>query len=167
MQILKNNNQLAQNKLNQKKGFFIHIETAKQDCVDWLNEMIKREFPYTAFTPQHIEERINNPKYLILIAKQENIITGFAELELFPEKKEARLNAVFVEESWRDQKIGTTLVRHAINQCKHKKIQRLFLLVKIENFGAKHLYEEVGFSFEKMHDKIIDDSEVEVWGMKV
>jgi ribosomal protein S18 acetylase RimI-like enzyme len=145
----------------------LNIEIAKPDCVDWLNEMIGREFPYTAFTPKHIEERINNPKYIVLIAKQENILTGFAELELFLEKKEARLNAVFVDEPWRGQRIATHLLEQAINQCKHKKVQRLFLLVKTDNFGAKHMYEEMGFTFEKMHDKIIDDSEVEVWAMAV
>ncbi len=145
----------------------MNVTKATPSCADWLNEMIKREFPYTTFTPKHIEERISDPKYIIFVAKQANILTGFAEMELFLEKHEARLNAVFVEESWRDQKIGTLLVEKSINECKHKKIQRLFLLVKADNKGAKHLYEEVGFKFIAMHDKIIDDSEVEVWDMKV
>lgn len=145
----------------------MNIKKATTDCADWINEMIKREFPYTAFTPKHIEERINDPKYLILIAKQANITTGFAELELFLDKKEARLNAVFVEDSWRDQKIGTKLVEQCINECKHKKIQRLFLLVKTENVGAQHMYDEIGFRCIGMHDKIIDGSDVEVWDMKV
>ncbi|MFA6064481.1 MAG: GNAT family N-acetyltransferase [archaeon] len=145
----------------------MNITKATPDCIDWLNEMIKREFPYTTFTPKHIEDRLNDPKYILFIAKQANIITGFAEIELFLEKKEARLNAVFVEESWRDQRIGTLLVEKCINECKHKKIQRLFLLVKNENVGAQHMYDEIGFKFFAMHDKIIDDSEVEVWDMKV
>jgi len=145
----------------------MNIEKAKPTDADWLDEVIKIEFPYTEFTPEKIIERINNPKYLILISKQVNIYTGFTELELFPEKKEARMNALYVQDGWRDQKIGTMLVEQCINECKHKKIQRLFLLVKVGNTGAKYLYEKTGFVFEKMHDKILDGSEVEVWAQEI
>jgi N-acetylglutamate synthase-like GNAT family acetyltransferase len=145
----------------------MNIQKASLNETEWLNDAIKREFPYTAFSPEHIEERINNPKHLILVAKQGNILTGFAELEIFPEKKEARLNAVFVEEAWRDQKIGTKLVKQSINECKHKKIRKIFLLVKESNLGAKHLYAECGFAFEKNHDKIIEGEQIEQWEQKV
>ncbi|MFA5931456.1 MAG: GNAT family N-acetyltransferase [archaeon] len=145
----------------------MEIEKAKASEAEWLDEMIKQEFPYTTFTPDKIIERINDSKHLVLVSKQKNILTGFAELEFFPDKKEARLNAVFVDDGWRDQKIGTALVEQCINECKHKKVQRLFLLVKKDNLGAKHLYDDVGFNFEKMHDKIIDESEVEIWAIKV
>ena len=145
----------------------LNITKATPKDVDWLNDVIKREFPYTTFDPEKIIERMNNPKYVILIAKQANILVGFAELELFLDKKEARMNAVFVEDSWRGQRIGTTLVGKCINECKHKKVQRLFLLVKKDNKGAKHLYKDEGFNFVEMHDKIIDESEVEMWEIKV
>ena len=143
------------------------VEKAKVIDAEWLDEVIKKEFPYTEFTPQKIASRITDPHFLVLIAKQANILTGFIELELFPDTKEARLNAVFVEGSWRGQKIGTRLVRQAINECKHKRIQRLFLLVKIGNTAGKGLYKKVGLKFEKLHDKIIEGSQVEVWGMPV
>jgi ribosomal protein S18 acetylase RimI-like enzyme len=145
----------------------LKIEKAKTDSSEWLDEVIKREFPYTEFNPDKIASKITDPKYLILVAKQENILTGFIELELFSENKEARLNAVFVESCWRGQKIGTRLVRQAINECKHKRIQRLFLLVKISNNAGKGLYKKVGLKFEKLHDKIIEGSQVEVWSMPV
>jgi len=145
----------------------LKVEKAKVIDAEWLDEVIKKEFPYTEFTPQKIASRITDPHFLVLIAKQANILTGFIELELFPDTKEARLNAVFVEGSWRGQKIGTRLVRQAINECKHKRIQRLFLLVKIGNTAGKGLYKKVGLKFEKLHDKIIEGSQVEVWGMPV
>ena len=143
------------------------IEPAKPEEAVWLDEVIKREFPYVAFTPDKIIERINNPKYLILLSRQENIYTGFAELELFLAKNEARMNALYVDDAWRDQKIGTRLVEQCINECKHRKIQRLFLLVKKGNTGAKYLYTKTGFAFEKKHNKKLDDSEVEVWSQNI
>jgi ribosomal protein S18 acetylase RimI-like enzyme len=145
----------------------LNIEKSTNAQAEWLDGIIKREFPYTEFTPKKIEERMNDSKYIILIAKQSNIETGFAEMELFLDKKEARLNAIYVEDGWRDQGVGTMLVEHCINECKHKKIQRLFLLVKSDNVGAKHLYEKLEFEFEKMHNKIIDASKVEVWAKSV
>ena len=145
----------------------MEIEKAMPPQAEWINGRIRIEFPYTTFTPKKIEERMCDLRYCVLIAKQKNILTGFAELEFFPEKKEARLNAVFVDEPWRDHKIGTALVGQCINECKHKKVQRLFLLVKATNIGAKYFYEDRGFSFAGMHDKIIDNDEVEVWDMEV
>jgi len=147
--------------------FFLKIEKAKAEYSNWLDETIKKEFPYTEFTPNKIASRITDPHFLILVAKQVNILTGFIELELFLETKEARLNAVFVESSWRGQHIGTRLVQQAINECKHKRIQRLFLLVKVENEAGKALYKKNGLKFEKLHDKIIEGSQVEVWSMPV
>lgn len=145
----------------------VNIEKATENETDWLDEIIKREFPYTTFTPKKIEERLDNPKYSILIAKQGNILTGFIEIEWFLEKKEARLNCIYVEDGFRDQGIGQSLVEQAVNECKHRKVQYLFLLVKTENAGAKHIYEKKGLKFEKMHNKIIDNSKVEVWGIEV
>lgn len=145
----------------------MNIENAKPEDASWLDEAIREQFPYTSFTPQHIIERINDPKYLVLVAKQVNIFTGFAELEFFLEKKEARLNAIYVEEAWRDQGIAIMLIEKVINTCKHKRIQRLFLLVKKNNEAAKGLYKKTGFTFEGMHDKVIDGSEVEVWAKSV
>ncbi|MCX6803614.1 MAG: GNAT family N-acetyltransferase [Candidatus Diapherotrites archaeon] len=77
------------------------------------------------------------------------------------------MNAIFVEDAWRDQGIAKRLIAQLVNQCKHKRIQKLFLLVKETNEDAKALYKKTGFKFEKMHDKIIEDTPVEVWGQAV
>ena len=145
----------------------MNIERAKITYADWINEVIQREFPYTAFTPQHIEERITNPKYSVLVMRQENINVGFTETEWFAEVKKARLNCVYVEEAWRGQGFGRRLTEQAINDCKHTRVDYLYLLVRSDNFGAKHMYKELGFDYAKMHDKIIDGNEVEVWDLNI
>ncbi|MEI7961164.1 MAG: GNAT family N-acetyltransferase [archaeon] len=145
----------------------MNIENAKPANVEWLNEVIQEEFPYTKFTMEKVASKINNPKYLILIARQENIMTGFCETEFVTEKKEARLNAIYVEESWRDQGIAKRMLAQIVNECKHRKITRLFLLVKESNTDAKALYEKTGFKFEKIHNKIIEGEKVEIWAQEV
>ena len=94
-------------------------------------------------------------------------MTGFSEIEFFFEKSEARLNAIYVEESWRDQGIAKRMIAKLINECKHKKINRLFLLVKVKNEDAKALYERTGFTFEKMHEKEIQGDKVEEWAQLI
>lgn len=145
----------------------MNIEPARPKHAEWLNETIKDEFPYTKFTPENILSRINDPNFLILIARQENIMTGFAEMQGFPEKNEARLNAIYVEEAWRDQGIAKALIARITAEAKRRKLVRIFLLVKETNEDAKALYERTGFKFEKMHDKKIEGTQVEVWAKKL
>ena len=144
----------------------MNIEKAKPSEAEWLDEIIRREFPYTEFNPEKIIDRINNPNYSILIVRQTNIMVGFLDLEFFTDKAEARMNAVYIEDAWRGKRLATALIEQAINECRHKKITRLFLLVKKDNEGAKQLYLDTGFAYEKMHDKIIEGNEVEVWAQK-
>ena len=145
----------------------MNITLAKKEDVAWIDEIIKIEFPYIEFNKKRIIEKINDSNFNILIARQGNIQVGFCETELFIEKKEARLNAIFVEDAWRDQGIAKALISQTINDCKHKKIQRIFLLVKEENINAKAVYEKTNFKFVGMHDKIIDESNIEVWEQKI
>jgi len=151
----------------QNQGIFVEIEKARATDSEWIDEKIKIEFPYTEFTPKKILDRMNDPKYLVLIAHQENILTGFADIEFFLEKKEARLNAIYVDDAWRGQKIATKIVEHIVEECRRVFAERLFLLVRASNDGAKELYEKNGFVFEKMHDKKIEGEKIEVWGRKI
>lgn len=145
----------------------MNIIQAKKEDAEWLDEVIKIEFPYTEFSKNKIAGKITDSNFDILLAKQGNIQVGFCESELFLLKKEARLNAIFVEDAWRDQGIAKAMIAQTINDCKHKRIQKLFLLVKEENIAAKKLYEKTGFKFVGMHDRKIDDSNIEVWEQKI
>ncbi len=143
------------------------IEKARAEDAEWIDEKIRIEFPYTEFTPKKIAERMNDPKYLVLVSHQNNILTGFAELEFFLDKKEARLNAIYVNDAWRGQKIATKIVKRILEECSKIELDRLFLLVRTSNNGAKELYEKNGFIYEKIHDKKIGGEKIEVWSQKI
>jgi len=145
----------------------LKIEPAKPIDAIWIKEKINMEFPYTKLTKEKIEEKITNPKFVVLIAKQENIYTGFSELEIFFDKKEARLNGIYVEDAWRDQGIAKEMIAELIHHCKLNNIEKIFLLVKTTNEDAKELYKKTKFAFEKIHDKEIEDTLVEVWSQKI
>jgi ribosomal protein S18 acetylase RimI-like enzyme len=74
---------------------------------------------------------------------------------------------VFVEEAWKGQKIALKMLKHLIHECKRKRIHRLFLLVKEDNYPAKSLYANIGFDFERMYAKVLDGSPVELWSYHI
>ena len=144
------------------------IEKIMDEDVADIQQFIDYFFPYTQLNEEKISKKINTENFFLIKHHQKNIITGFTEVEFFFDKKEARLNAIFVDEGWRGQRIATKLVKKCIHEVKRRKhIHRLFLLVKEENQAAKGLYRKVGFEFEKEHDKEIDGSKIEVWSMYI
>jgi ribosomal protein S18 acetylase RimI-like enzyme len=130
-----------------------------------LEKIIKQEFPYTTYDSKKINSKIFDKKYFIIKAHQKNIFTGFGEIEFFENK--ARLNAIYVEEAWRGQKIATKILKKIIHECKRRRIHTIFLLVKENNDGAKQLYKKLGFNFEKIYEKEIDNSLIEVWNYHI
>lgn len=148
-------------------GIFNDTAPIVEDDIEGILNFIDYAFPYTSFTAEKIKEKVHSKNFYLVKHLQGNIITGFIELEFFSEKNEARLNAVFVEETWRGQHIATKLIKQVIHECKRRRVHRLFLLVSESNDGAKELYKKTGFAFEGMHDKIIEAEKVEVWSMKI
>jgi ribosomal protein S18 acetylase RimI-like enzyme len=143
----------------------LEIKSAADEDVAIIDEIIRRQFPYTKIPQERISKKIKDKNFLIFAAYQENIFMGFAEFELLGE--EARLNGIYVEEAWRGQKVATKLVKRALHECNKKHFRKVFLLVKETNEGAKKLYQKTGFRFEKMHDREIDGSKVEIWSVKI
>jgi [ribosomal protein S18]-alanine N-acetyltransferase len=145
------------------KNIFKTDKIVEEDIPDILS-IINTEFPYTTFNETILLDKIsNNNFFLIKIIKNKELI-GFAEVEFISE--EARLNAIFVTDSFRNKGIGKKLLNKCIKEIKRRKIKKIFLLVKESNNTAKKLYLKIGFNFEKNHNKIIDDSIIEVWSIK-
>jgi ribosomal protein S18 acetylase RimI-like enzyme len=130
------------------------------DVQDMLS-IINIEFPYTKFDEDSIIKKINSENFFLIKNHRNNILVGFLELEFFD--KNARLNAVFVGDVFRRQGIAKGLLKKAFKECKKRKIKKIFLLVKKDNFVAKNFYENNGFVFSRIHDKEIDCCEVEVF----
>lgn len=142
--------------------FRADVEKVTTDDVYDILEIIDYAFPYVTFTKEKLEEKIKSKNFYLIKHHQNNILTGFLELE-FLEDNIARLNAIFVEEAFRGQGFANKLVKAAVHECKRRRIHKIFLLVKEKNDAAKHLYKKRKFKFIKMHDKELDDSKVEVW----
>ncbi len=145
----------------------MEIKKASEKDVSWLDGVISTEFPYTGFSFFDIAHKISDSNYLVFCAFEKKKPVGFVELQFFSSDSSARLSAVFVEKKSRKKGIATKLAKKVLLECVKRKCGHVFLLVKEKNKVAKSFYKKLGFSFEKTHDKIIEESNVEVWSLNL
>lgn len=133
-----------------------NINDAKK-CNELLTKLLISESKYDKnlrndyIITNYFENKYQNEDNILLIAKQEENVIGYAyckinELPGGPIiSKVTLLDGIFVEEKYRKQKIATKL----INECKNwsKKIGATYFEIKVtkENINALKLYEQIGF----------------------
>jgi len=97
------------------------------------------------------KEKLTDKNNLFAFAKDENKIIGFMSLTLGEEKETdetAVIHGAYVNEKYRGQGIGKSLLIFLIEEVKkNKKIKLLKLWVKDTQTIAKNLYESMGFEF--------------------
>ena len=133
-----------------------NINDAKK-CNELLTKLLISESKYDKnlrndyIITNYFENKYQNEDNILLIAKQEENVIGYAyckinELPGGPIiSKVTLLDGIFVEEKYRKQKIATKL----INECKNwsTKIGATYFEIKVtkENINALKLYEQIGF----------------------
>ncbi|MCR4335403.1 MAG: GNAT family N-acetyltransferase [archaeon] len=126
-----------------------------------LNEIISKEFPYKAFSPEKLDNRMVNPGIVIFKKTVGKKFAGFIEIEF--KEGIGLINALSVKKGFRRKGYGKELLEHAILFLKNNQVEQARLLVKKENETAKKLYQTTGFIFRGIHGKKIEDSTVEIW----
>lgn len=96
-------------------------------------------------------KRINLEDTILFVARYNNEIIGYIygyvrsdnciKIEL-----ESYVDSLFVEEKYRYQKIGTTLLNMFIEESKRRKIKYVLIDNKFANKHAKEVYEKLGFN---------------------
>lgn len=81
-------------------------------------------------------------KYFIYMEKS-NIIAYVNYYDLYDRFE---LAYIFVDEKYRNKKVGSKMVEHLINIGKNKNINNITLEVRIDNFPAIKLYEKYEFN---------------------
>lgn len=141
------------------------IEQAKEKDIEKLNEIIENDYPYKNFSNETLSDRIRKPGVIILKKTYNKELAGFVDFEV--KENFGLINAVSVKKSYRRKGFGKELLEKALDVLKQNNIFEAKLLVKQENAQAKKLYESIGFTFIKIHDKKIQNSLVEVWGIEL
>ena len=101
------------------------------------------------------EKLIDNEDKIILVARDNDIILGYVygfiqdNGNLF-NNKIAKLDALFVKEQYRGNGIARSLMREFINWAKKEEVAYVELSVCKDNTNAINLYENEGFSIDKI-----------------
>lgn len=133
-----------------------NINDAKK-CNELLTKLLISESKYDKnlrndyIITNYFENKYQNEDNILLIAKQDEDIIGYAyckinELPGGPIiSKVTLLDGIYIEEKYRKQGIATKL----INECKNwsTKIGATYFEIKVtkENINASKLYEQIGF----------------------
>jgi len=64
----------------------------------------------------------------------------------------ATVQLLFIEEKFRRQGIGTTLLWHVIDEMKKMNVKVVTLQTQIANKNAQKMYENMGFELQKNHE---------------
>lgn len=103
----------------------------------------------------------NNRKSLFLVAVNENILVGFIHGDIRDNflrqiKKYGHIDDIFIDEDYRNKKIGTMLVGKLMRWFKRNRILYVDLMVSLKNKAAVRFYEKLGFKeYERMMKKDI------------
>lgn len=93
----------------------------------------------------------------IFVAKIENTIVGYIIISSregkkngYRYRKELDIDAMGVDENYRNKGIGTKLLEYIKEYAKEKNYTDLRLTVNEENENGRHLYEKVGFKIKNI-----------------
>lgn len=101
------------------------------------------------------EKFVDNDNEIILVARDNDIILGYVygfiqdNGNLF-NNKIAQLDALFVKEQYRGNGIARSLMKEFINWAKKEEVTYIELSVCKDNTNAINLYENEGFSIDKI-----------------
>lgn len=124
------------------------------DChVKWRPDIF--EHTDSIFSKEEFCNIINNKE--MFIAKIDKKIIGYVLLSSrkwkkngYIERNELNIDAIGVDENYRNQGIGTKLIEYVKKYAKEKGYTDLRLTVNEENENARHLYEKMGFAVKNI-----------------
>lgn len=120
-------------------------------CDELLTKLVQDERKYNdtivenLVVKDHFNKMLDDDKVCILAYYIDNLIVGYILVRIF-EDKTCLLDGLFVEEEYRNRKIGSSLINKALEYIKDKDIKYIDINVMKENEVARHLYKKLGFN---------------------
>lgn len=90
-----------------------------------------------------LKDELESENSIYIVAKSNNEIIGFAGIKILLD--EADIMNIVTKKCYRNQGIGTLLLKNLISTSKNSNLHSLSLEVNEENKIAIHLYENLGF----------------------
>ena len=105
-----------------------------------------------AFTPSKIEEELNEPGSLYLLAYMNDELAGYARLrqspevdDKFPGKKTLELQRIYAANRFIGKGVGKALMNYCLGIAKEQGVKIFWLGVWEHNHRAQEFYKKLGF----------------------
>lgn len=119
---------------------------------DLLTKLILDEKNYdpsaeTIIVKDYYIHYIKDPTKYFQICEDNNKIVGYIYCIL--DNNKAKIDALYIEELYRNKKIGTTLIENFINYCRDNNINEVTIKVLENNDIAKKMYSKYFINYNK------------------
>lgn len=131
----------AQRQLEEKSKN-IEISSMTQEDLKQIASLPFSDFD-DFWTYSILQDELKSENSYYLVAKSNDEIVGFAGIKLLADK--ADIMNIAVKKSFRNQGIGSLLLKNVMQLSQEKKLTSIFLEVMEENYPAIHLYKKFGF----------------------
>lgn len=110
-------------------------------------------FPGTYYDASILVERIDKSNILKILKGDSNEFKGYAYFEVYPETGEASLEYIGISNDYRNQGLGTLLLKEVLSEMfTYPQIESINLTVEHTNDQANTVYKRAGF--EQKHKMI-------------
>ncbi|MDO5146985.1 MAG: ribosomal protein S18-alanine N-acetyltransferase [Eubacteriales bacterium] len=138
-------------------------EMQPQDCHEvWL---LQRDCFSHPWSESGIEEMFCTPGYHNLILCQKKRVIGYIGMKSVMD--EADITNVAIAPDCRRQGMGKMLLERLLEDARDKKIERIYLEVRVSNEAAMALYEQAGFCQvgirKNYYEKPMEDARIMMW----
>ena len=96
------------------------------------------------FKVQNFYQNVLGKNNIIYLWEEENKIVGYVYVIINAE--DAVIDALYVDECYRNKKVATTLVTEIIKVINEKNIHKILINVMSDNIVAKNFYLSLGFN---------------------
>ena len=96
------------------------------------------------FKVQNFYQNVLGKNNIIYLCEEENKIVGYVYVIINAE--DAVIDALYVDECYRNKKVATTLVTDIIKVINEKNIHKILINVMSDNIVAKNFYLSLGFN---------------------
>lgn len=121
------------------------IRHAFFEDIDAIMEIESATFESDAWSRETMLAELANPNAFYLAAGREGRLEGYAGLLAPKGAEHADIQTIAVVESARGNGLGRALMNIMLSEARSRRAKEVFLEVRADNPGARHLYEALGF----------------------
>ncbi len=138
------------------------IRKMEEQDVSWVARVERENFSMP-WSEKAFTDSLKQEEALFLVAEEEG--NGLGYIGVYLSFEEGEITNVSVDGTQRNRGIGNALVEQLKKEAKERKVERIFLEVRVSNEPAIHLYEKQGFEKAGCRKNFYEKPREDAWVM--